>query len=59
MLSGTTALSLDKIPVQNAAARIATGTTKLISLFALSNEVEWKSLQDRHRKHKLTLFFIK
>ena len=45
---------LDKI--QNAAARIATGTTKLISLFALSNEVKWESLQDRRRKHKLTLF---
>ena len=46
---------LDKI--QNAAARIATGTTKLISLFALSNEVKWESLQDRRRKHKLTLFY--
>ena len=33
---------LDKI--QNEAARIATGATKLISLFALSNEIKWKVL---------------
>ena len=32
---------LDKI--QNEAARIATGATKLISLFALSNEIKWES----------------
>ena len=48
---------LDKI--QNEAARIATGATKLISLHALSNEVKWESLEERRRKHKLTLFFIK
>ena len=46
MLSGTTALSfkneLDKI--QNEAASIVTGTKKLVSLFALSNEVKWESL---------------
>ena len=46
---------LDKI--QNEAARIATGATKLISLFALSNEIKWESLDERHRKHKLTLFY--
>ena len=33
---------LDKI--QNEAARIATGATKLISLFALSNKIKWESL---------------
>ena len=48
---------LDKI--QNEAARIATGATKLISLHALSNEVKWESLEERRRKHKLTLFFYK
>ena len=43
--------------IQNEAARIATGATKLVSLFALSNEVKWESLDDRRRKHKLTLFY--
>ena len=46
---------LDKI--QHEAARIATGATKLISLHALSNEVKWESLEERRRKHKLTLFY--
>ena len=50
-----TKTELDKI--QNEAARIATGATKLISLFALSNEIKWESLDDRRRKHKLTLFY--
>ena len=44
---------LDKI--QNEAARIVTGATKLVSLLALSNEPQWDSLYDRRRKHKLTL----
>ena len=43
--------------IQNEAARIATGATKLVSLFALSNEIKWESLDDRRRKHKLTLFY--
>ena len=43
--------------IQNEAARIATGATKLVSLFALSNEVKWESPDDRRRKHKLTLFY--
>ena len=46
---------LDKI--QNEAARIVTGATKLVSLLALSNETQWDSLDDRRRKHKLTLFY--
>ena len=46
---------LDKI--QNEAARIATGATKLISLHTLSNEVKWESLEERRRKHKLTLLY--
>ena len=46
---------LDKI--QNEAARIATGTTKLISLDCLYNEVKWESLEKRRRNYKLTLFY--
>ena len=46
---------LDKI--QNEAARIATGATKLVSLIPLSNEIKWESLEDRRNKHKLTLFY--
>ena len=46
---------LDKI--QNEAARIVTGTTKLISLDCLHNEVKWESLEKRRRNHKLTLFY--
>ena len=46
---------LDKI--QNEAARIATGATKLVSLNALYNEIGWEPLQDRRRDHKLTLFY--
>ena len=46
---------LDKI--QNEAARIATGTTKLVSLNSLHKEVGWESLEERRQKHKLTLFY--
>ena len=46
---------LDKI--QNEAAPIATGTTKLISLDCLYNEIKWESLEKRRRNHKLTLFY--
>lgn len=46
---------LDKI--QNEAARIATGATKLISLNKLYNEVCWEPLQKRRQDHKLTLFY--
>ena len=45
---------LDKI--QNEAARIATGATKLVSLNALYNEIHWENLEERRKKHKLTLF---
>ena len=41
---------LDKI--QNEAARIATGTTKLISLNCLYNEIKWKSFEKRRRHDK-------
>ena len=46
---------LDKI--QTEAARIATGTTKLVSLTALYKEVYWETLEQRHHNHKLTLFY--
>lgn len=48
-------LELDKI--QNEAARIVTGATKLISIQALYDETKWETLEDRRRKSKLTLFY--
>ena len=46
---------LDKI--QNEAARIATGATKLISINKLYKKNCWESLQKWRNDHKLTLFF--
>ena len=46
---------LEKIQVE--AARIATGTTKLISLTNLYKEICWEKLQKRRDDHKLTLFY--
>lgn len=46
---------LDKI--QNEAARICTGTTKLVSLDKLKKEIGWESLSERRRKHKLIAFY--
>ena len=46
---------LDKI--QNEAARIVTGATKLVSIRALYEEVKWDTLEERRRKHKLALFY--
>ncbi|MCG8113681.1 MAG: reverse transcriptase domain-containing protein [Candidatus Thiodiazotropha taylori] len=43
--------------IQNEAARIATGATKLVSLNNLYKEICWESLQKRRRDHKLTLFY--
>ena len=48
-------LELDKI--QNEAARIVTGATKLVSINALYNEIQWDTLEKRRRDHKLTLFY--
>lgn len=48
-------LELDKI--QNEAARIVTGATKLVSLNALYNEIQWDTLEKRRNDHKLTLFY--
>ena len=46
---------LEKIQIE--AARIATGATKLVSITALYRETRWDSLDERRRKHKLTLFY--
>ena len=46
---------LDKI--QNEAARIATGATKLVSIEALYKEIGWETLEQRRNNHKLTLFY--
>ncbi len=43
--------------IQQEAARIVTGTTKLVSIQKLMNEVGWETLESRRRKHKLVLFF--
>ena len=47
-------IELDKI--QNEAARIATGTTKLVSIDALYTEIGWETLEQRRNNHKLSLF---
>ena len=47
-------LELDKI--QNEAARIVSGTTKLVSLRELQKEVPWEPLQTRRKNLKLILF---
>ena len=46
---------IDKI--QNEAARIATGTTKLVSVETLYSEIGWETLDSRRRKQKLSLFY--
>ena len=46
---------LEKIHLE--AARIITGTTKLISKTNLLREIGWDTLQQRRKKHKLIKFF--
>ncbi|MES9994314.1 MAG: reverse transcriptase family protein, partial [Candidatus Thiodiazotropha sp.] len=46
---------LDKI--QNEAARIVTGATKLVSINSLTAETGWEPLAKRRKKHKLQLFY--
>jgi hypothetical protein len=48
-------LEFDKI--QNAAARIVSGATKLVSLRELQKEVLWKSVESQRQNHKLILFY--
>ena len=43
--------------IQTEAARIATGTTKLVSIEHLYSEIGWDTLEARRRKQKLTLFY--
>ena len=43
--------------IQNEAARIVTGATKLVSLHSLYTETSWESLISRREKHKLTLYY--
>ena len=43
--------------IQNEAARIVTGATKLVSINSLLLEVGWESLSSRRKKHKLQLLF--
>ena len=46
---------LEKIQLE--AARIVTGTTKLISLENLYKETGWETLNSRRQQHKLSLFY--
>ncbi|MCW4285900.1 MAG: reverse transcriptase domain-containing protein [Candidatus Thiodiazotropha taylori] len=46
---------LEKIQIE--AARIATGTTKLVSIENLYSEIGWETLETRRNKQKLTLFY--
>ena len=43
--------------VQHEAARIVTGTTKLVSIDKLMTEVQWESLENRRKKHKLVFLY--
>lgn len=43
--------------IQNEAARIVTGATKLVSINSLLLETGWETLSTRRKKHKLQLFY--
>ena len=43
--------------IQTEAARIATGTTKLVSIENLNSEIGWDTLKTKRKKQKLTLFY--
>ena len=43
--------------IHNEAARVVTSTTKHVSIHAPYAETGWDTLDSRHRKHKLTLFY--
>ena len=47
--------ALEKIQIE--AARIVTGTTKLVSLHKFYQETGWETLEERRKKHKLCLFY--
>ena len=46
--------AIEKIQLE--AARIVTGTSKLVSIEELYNETGWETLEKRRTKHKLSLF---
>ena len=46
---------IEKIQIE--AARIVTGTTKLVSINSLYEETGWETLETRRKNYKLTLFF--
>ncbi|MEW8548773.1 MAG: hypothetical protein AB2693_35180, partial [Candidatus Thiodiazotropha sp.] len=43
--------------IQNEAARIVSGATKLVSINSLLLETGWETLSSRRKKHKLQLFY--
>ena len=43
--------------IQNEAARITSGCTRLVSLEDLYNELGWETISQRRRKHKLILMY--
>ena len=43
--------------IQNEAARIVTGATKLASVQSLLFDTGWESLTSRRKTHKLVLFY--
>ena len=43
--------------IQNEAARIVTGATKLACINFLLSETDWETLSSRRKKHKLQLFY--
>ena len=43
--------------IQLEAARIVTGTTKLVSIDNLYSETGWETLKSRKQQHKLILFY--
>ena len=60
MKSGITVSNMKKIilkKIQIEAARIATGTTKLVSIASLYSEIGWNSLDTRRKMQKLVLFY--
>ena len=48
---------LDHLQADGQAPRIVTGTTELVSIRALYQEIKWDTLEERRRKHKLALFY--
>ena len=52
-----TFIKQDLKQIQLEAARIATGTTKLISIQNLYDETGWEEQETRRKNHKLLLFY--